>query len=211
MAVHRTRRWAVRTALGSAAAGLLVLGGPVADAPAACHAFTVTAEPERVVEGGAVEITVSRDAFFGPSQVDVQTVDETARAPGDYATLQTTAEFTLETSLTFTVNTADDSEDEAAETFRVHLSNPDGCSINPNFEIGPDAVVGVDDNDAPAAAPAAGGGATATTARAARSGAARGDTLPSTGAGGLALIAAGAAGAGLAVAIAARSLRRRAG
>ena len=199
----------VRLAMAGAAAGFLLLGGHVAPASAACHFFTVTASPERVTEGAPVEITVTRDANIGPSQVDVATVNDSATAPDDFTALDETASFMLETELTFTVPTIDDSTDEPAETFRVHLSDPGGCMVNPNFELGPDAVVTVEDNDA---APAPASATTNTTAAAgdatAAASAARGASLPSTGqvVAGVGVTGAAAVAAGLTV----RRLRRRA-
>lgn len=60
---------------------------------------------------------------------------------------------TTETQQTFTVATANDSTPEPAETFLVHLSNPGGCTINPNFSVGPDARVTILDNDAATTTP----------------------------------------------------------
>lgn len=135
--------------LGLAAALLsatvVLTGEPVL---AACHAFTVEADPATLTEGGEVTVTVSRDAAVDPSQIDVSTVDGTARSGRDYARLRRTVSFTDETEQTFTIATRDDDSDESAERFRVHLSNPGGCAANPSFVVGPDAQVIVRDNDA---------------------------------------------------------------
>lgn len=131
---------------------LLVAGPVVVPAPAVravCHSFTVQASPAQIGEGGTVTVTVNRDAGFAPSQVDVSTVDETARAGEDYTALQETVAFTTETERRFPIPITDDASAEGAETFRVHLSNPGGCPPNPNFVVGPDATVSISDNEAP--------------------------------------------------------------
>lgn len=132
-------------------------------AVAACHAFEVTVEPASVAEGTVVQVTVSRDGAVGASQIDVETVDGTARGGADYtAVSRRTISFTNETSQTFPVQTTDDSEREPAESFRVHLSNPGGCTVNPNFSVGPDATVTIAAND-DAAAPSTTRAGSATT------------------------------------------------
>jgi hypothetical protein len=128
-----------------AAAAVVLTGSP---AVAACHSFTVEVSPATVREGGEVTVTVRRDAAVDPSQIDVSTVDGTARARRDYTPLRRTVSFTTETEQTFTISTGDDSSDERAERFRVHLSNPGGCAANPSFVVGPDAQVMIRDNDA---------------------------------------------------------------
>lgn len=120
---------------------------PARTASAACHSFTVTASPDRAGEGASVTVTVKRDAANNPSQIDVSTVDETARAGQDYTELRQTVSFTTDTQKTFSIPVTDDAASEADETFRVHLSNPGGCAVNPNFAVGPDAKVTIDDND----------------------------------------------------------------
>lgn len=146
---------------------------PVGDAVAACHAFTVTADPATVAEGGGVTVTVARDAAIGQSQVDVETVDAGATGSSDYEPVaRRTIEFTSETEQSFPLATIDDGEAEGPETFRLHLSNPAGCTVNPNFVVGPDAEVTITDNDSaatPAAPPApttTGGGTSRTSATA---------------------------------------------
>lgn len=116
---------------------------------AACHAFTVSVNPASVAEGGTVTVTVERDAGVNPSSIVVSSVDETARAGSDYPAVQRTISFTNETQQTFTVAVTNDAAPEAAESFRLRLSNPGGCPINTNFVIGPDARVTVPANDAP--------------------------------------------------------------
>ena len=115
---------------------------------AACHAFEVTAEPATVDEGGAVQVTVSRDGAVGTSQIDVETIDGTARGGADYEPVaRRTISFTNETSQAFPIQTKEDADRESAETFRIHLSNPGGCTVNPNFSVGPDATVTIGASD----------------------------------------------------------------
>lgn len=135
-------------------AGLVMLAaativGAAPPAAAACHSFVVEVEPATVVEGAEVTVTVRRDAGVGPSQIDVETVDGTAGGGADYEPVaRRTLSFSSETEQSFPVPTIDDAEGEQAETFSLHLSNPGGCAVNPNFVVGPDAVVTVSDNDA---------------------------------------------------------------
>jgi hypothetical protein len=127
-------------------AAVAVLGSR--PAVAACHHFMVAAAPNPVTEGDTVTLTVSRDAALAPSNVDVSTIDETAKGGQDYTPLRETVRFTNETSRTFTIKTLDDNLVEPAQTFRLHLSNPGGCAINPNYVVDPDARVTIqEDND----------------------------------------------------------------
>lgn len=136
-------------AVGLGAVGAIV--GPAPSVFAACHAFTVEAKPSSVAEGAAVTVIVRRDAAVGPSQIDIETIDGTAVGGADYeAVARRTIAFSSETEQSFEVPTVDDAESEASETFRLHLSNPGGCTVNPNFVVGPDAEVTITDNDAPA-------------------------------------------------------------
>lgn len=124
----------------------------------------MTLEPATVAEGAAVQVTVSRDGAVGTSQIDVETIDGSARGGPDYdAVARRTISFTNETSQAFPIPTKDDSDREPAETFRVHLSNPGGCTVNPNFSVGPDATVTIAANDE-AAAPSSTRGSSPTTA-----------------------------------------------
>lgn len=172
----RGSRFGSLSAAAVLATAWIVLGAPPAGA--ACHAFTVTSEPSSVAEGSVVTITVSRDGAVGPSSVDVETIDETAQAGPDYTGIaRRTVSFSNDTEQSFDVQTADDTEPEQAESFRLHLSNPSGCAVNPNYVVGPDATVTIVDNDVatttstpPPAAPATtsrpastGAGATSTT------------------------------------------------
>lgn len=138
------RMWRLLVTSTVVAVGLTVGQQP---ASAACHSFTVAADPGSVSEGGTVTVTVTRDAGVNPSRVDVSSVDETARAGEDFPAVQRTISFTTETQQTFTVVVTDDSMPESAETFRLHLSNPGGCAVNPNFVVGADARVTIPAND----------------------------------------------------------------
>lgn len=100
---------------------------------AACHHFSVAAHPATVTEGSQTTVTVSRDGAVGPSQIDISTVDGTAKAGRDYTTLKRTVMFTNETAQNFTVATRDDRAQSPARTFRLHLSHPAGCTVNPNY------------------------------------------------------------------------------
>lgn len=146
-AVRRSAWWVLAAGF---LAQVVVLVTPVR-VHAACHAFTVSASPGTVAEGGTVTVTVKRDANLSPSQVDVSTIDETATGGQDYTPVNQTVAFTNDTQKTLTIPITDDAATEGAETFRVHLSNPGGCAVNPNFSLGPDATVTISANDAAAA------------------------------------------------------------
>jgi hypothetical protein len=120
-------------------------------AAAACHHFMVSASPNPVAEGGRLTVTVSRDAAVAPSHIDLSTVDETAKAGPDYAPLNRTVSFTNDVQQSFPVSIVSHPASEPARTFRLHLSNPGGCAVNPNFVVDPDIRVTI-----------AGHGATAT-------------------------------------------------
>jgi hypothetical protein len=118
--------------------------GPRADA--ACHSFTVKAAPSSVPEGAVVTVTVSRDGAASPSDVHVSTVNGSAQSPADYSKLDTQVEFTSETSKTFQISITNDSIPEGAESFRVHLSDPGGCTGS-GYELSNDAVVTIRASD----------------------------------------------------------------
>jgi hypothetical protein len=129
---------------------VFVLGAGVVfatPARAACHAFEVEATPSTVSEGGRVTVTVSRDAAENPSSVRVSTVNESARSPGDYASLNREVQFTSDTRQSFTIAIGNDATPEGPETFKLHLSEPDGCAANTNYELGPDQRVIIRAND----------------------------------------------------------------
>lgn len=67
-------------------AGLMLIAVP--QALVACHAFTVSASPSPVDEGGSVTVTVRRDAAVNPSNISVETVNESAIAGQDYTGIQ---------------------------------------------------------------------------------------------------------------------------
>ena len=150
-----------RMTLAVAGCGLAaaLLAGHAAVSPtiafAACHHFTVKASPTTVPEGGKVTITVSRDGNLAPSNVDVSTVDETAKGGQDYQPFHKTFSFTNETLQPDTVQTLNDQQPGSDKTFRLHLSNPGGCAVNPNYVLDPDARVTVQETTAAAATSAA--------------------------------------------------------
>jgi hypothetical protein len=121
-----------------------------APAVAACHHFTVSASPNPVAEGSALTVTVSRDANVAPSHVDVSTIDETAKAGQDFQPLSRTVSFTNDIKQSFPVSIISHATSEPARTFRLHLSNPGGCAVNPNFVLDPDVRVTIGANGVPA-------------------------------------------------------------
>lgn len=133
----------VLAALVTIAAVTVVLAAPAA---AACHRFSVSADPAEVIEGDTVTVTVMRDGPLGSSSVDVVTVDQTAVAGVDYEPLSVTADFADGvTAQTFTINTIDIEEDQGRRNFRVELRNPQGCDANPNLVLGAPARVTIVD------------------------------------------------------------------
>jgi hypothetical protein len=119
-----------------------------APAAASCHHFTVSASPNPVAEGRTLTVTVSRDANLAPSHVNVSTVDETAKAGQDYTPLNRTVSFTNDVRQSFPVSVLSHATSEPARTFRLHLSNPGGCAINPNFVLDPDVRVTIEGHGA---------------------------------------------------------------
>jgi cobalamin biosynthesis Mg chelatase CobN len=141
------RRGAARLALLAVIVTTLVIGA-APTALAACHAFRVAVQPASVAEGGEVTVTVSRDGAVAASRIDVETIDGTALRGADYVQVaRRTISFTNEVEQSFEVATVDNAEAEPSETFRLHLSNPGGCAVNTNFDVGPDAVVTITDAD----------------------------------------------------------------
>jgi hypothetical protein len=131
------------------ASAIMVARAPTA--LAACHHFTVAASPNPVAEGQTLTVAVSRDGAVNASHVDVSTVDETAKAGQDYVALHKTMSFTNETTQSFSVSILDDKlTAEPSQTFKLHLSNPGGCAINPNYVLDPDVRVTIAENDSPA-------------------------------------------------------------
>lgn len=135
-----------RTAVAVAVVAGVTIAGQ-RPALAACHAFEIAVSPGSVAEGGTVTVTVTRDAGVNPSSIDVSSVNETAQAGSDFPAVQRTISFTTETQQTFTVAVTNDAAAEPAEAFRLHLSNPRGCPVNPNFVVGADARVIIPAND----------------------------------------------------------------
>lgn len=135
---------------------MLVVGGAVAvvlmvsgaqPAAAACHHFMVSASPNPVAEGETLTVTVSRDANLAPSHVDVSTIDETATAGMDYPALSRTVSFTTDIQQSFPLSIpSHPATSEPARTFRLHLGNPGGCAVNPNFVVDPDVQVTIEAN-----------------------------------------------------------------
>lgn len=146
------RNWRVVLAAVVVAGGVLVVGA--SPGVAACHAFTIDVSPASVAEGASVTVTVERDAAVADSSIDVKSVDETAKAGGDYTAVNRKISFTgSSTQQTFNVATTNDAAAEASETFRLEMSNPGGCAVNPNFDFDDTATVTIADNDQVAPAP----------------------------------------------------------
>src|SRR5207248_8404377 len=118
---------------------LMVWNAP--SALAQCQHFSVSADPQFANEGQTVTVTVSRDGAIGPSNVDVSTVDESAKAGDDYTKLSKTVSFSTDTSQTFPVPIATHSTPEGDRTFRLHLSNPGGCTVNTAYQLDGDVRV----------------------------------------------------------------------
>lgn len=132
------------------AAGMAAL---VPSAFAACHAFTISASPTTVTEGGTVTVTVKRDGALNPSSVDVRTTDGSARSGQDFTGGRKTMSFTTETAKSYTIAIINDTTPEAAETFGLELvaGSGSGCAINPNFSYGPPVTITIGASDQPAA------------------------------------------------------------
>jgi Calx-beta domain-containing protein len=129
----------------------LVLGMP--GASAACHRFSTEVRPETPPEGGTVAVVVRRDNGLADSHVRVTTVDGSASGGSDFTPLDQHANFTgSQTEMSLQIQITDDPQSEGPETFTVHLSEPGGCSVNPNFSLGPDRTVTIAASDAAPAA-----------------------------------------------------------
>jgi hypothetical protein len=140
-----------RLLAGAAVTAAAAVFLPAGRADAACHAFTIAASPANPAEGASVQVTVTRDAAVRPSHVRVTSINGTATGGADFPPVDRVVDMQTETSSTFAVPITDDGAPEGAETFKLHLSDPGGCEINPNFELGPDAVVTIQPSDAPTA------------------------------------------------------------
>lgn len=150
------RKLQLATALGTVILSI-VFGMP--GASAACHRFSMEVSPASVQEGGTVTVVVSRDNAAADSGIRVSTVDGTARAGSDFAALNEQVNFTgSETERSIQIQIIDDQASEGAESFNVHLSDPSGCAVNPNFSVAADQTVTIGASDAAAVTtgPAAG-------------------------------------------------------
>src|SRR5207248_3087038 len=123
---------------------LMVWNAP--SALAQCQHFSVSADPQFANEGQTVTVTVSRDGAIGPSNVDVSTIDESAKAGADYTKLSKTVSFSTDTSQSFPVPIATHSTPEGDRTFRLHLSNPGGCTVNTDYQLDGDVRVFIHGN-----------------------------------------------------------------
>lgn len=97
--------------------------------------FSLEVTPRTVEEGGRVRITVKADNPSDGSTIDIETVDESAKTGQDYTGIpKQSLHFGMigssqnQKSYEFTVPVANDSTTEAAETFKVRLSNPRTCT-----------------------------------------------------------------------------------
>lgn len=133
--------------LSLAATMVLPLAGV---AHAACHAFTVEADPSAPGEGQTVTVTIRRDADVQPSSVRVRTVDGTATGGSDYTPMDERVEFTEGTEQTRQIDVLDDDATEDSETFEIELSEGQGCEVNQSFSYD-SATVTIEDDDAAAA------------------------------------------------------------
>ncbi len=108
-----------------------------------------------VIEGDtgtvAADFTVSLSATSGKTAtVDFETTDDTAIAPGDYASTSDTLTFEPgQTQKTITVNVNGDTAVEDDETFKVNLDNPDNATISDDTGVGTIE----NDDEAPVAPP----------------------------------------------------------
>jgi len=106
----------------------------------------ISIDNQTVTEGGMASFNVTLDQA-SPSTVTVQfaTADVTAVAPGDYTAATGTVTFAPgDTSETVTVQTIDDADVEAQETFNVNLSNATNATIADGLGVGT-----INDNDQP--------------------------------------------------------------
>lgn len=136
---------------------IATIGALAPPAFAGCHAFEVDA-PSRVREGDDVTVTVTRDNDLAPSAIELTVIEGTAKEGKDYeAREKYEIEFEEGTSKRVTIETVEDETSEEDETFRLHLQDPSGCSVNPSYSVGEDATVTIRDDDeaAPATTPPA--------------------------------------------------------
>ena len=119
--------------------GIMLIGA--APAYAHCHAFTVSAQPSTVSEGGKVTITVTRDGKDKPSSVRLRSVPGSAGA-ADYPTVDQRVSFTTELSKSYILTTTKDNVAESTERFTLRVSDGEGCDGS-GYSYGPDAVVNI--------------------------------------------------------------------
>ena len=142
----RRARWIL-----PALAAAFVASFPILSATANCHIATFEGDPYSTGEGaGKVTITVSNNGGGGNGTIDYKTVNGSAKAGQDYVAKIGTLAFTEPTGqLSFAVTIIDDKKDEQDETFRVELSNPQGCFSTIQEDS---ATVTIKDNDEKAVA-----------------------------------------------------------
>ncbi|MEX0789522.1 MAG: Calx-beta domain-containing protein [Actinomycetota bacterium] len=118
-------------------------------AVAACHSFTIEVSPETVQEGSSVTVTVSRDAARADSNITVVTSAGTAESETDFSPLDEQIDFTgSETERTLEIDVVSDDVAEGSEDFTVALSEPGGCSVNPNFQVAQAQTVTIEADEA---------------------------------------------------------------
>ena len=88
--------------------------------------------------GGPAEFTVTASAeSSGTMTVDYETADDSAIAGDDYTSTSGTLTFSAgQRTATIEVTVIDDSAEEQDETFKVHLTNPAGATIEDDEGIG---------------------------------------------------------------------------
>lgn len=147
---------------------VVVIGGL---ANASCHSFRFgEVKPTSVREccaghaGPSVQVEVIRDGAAAPSSVRVTTIEETAvgftkqemTPDWDYTSVDERVNFVGDATSSrqsedpkdhIEIVISDDQEIESPETFRLHLSDPEGCTVLSEFELGPDVRVTIEDND----------------------------------------------------------------
>ncbi|MBW3590338.1 MAG: hypothetical protein KY393_00550 [Actinobacteria bacterium] len=142
-------RWSMRIhkaglgAILAMAMAALVWLAPAASA--ACHRFTLDVSPTSVSEGDTVTVTVTRDASAADSSVRVAASGQSADPGSDFSALGEQVSFTgSEVEKSVTIDILADDEPESSETFTVGLSDPEGCSVNPNFSLADDVMMTIE-------------------------------------------------------------------
>jgi len=135
-------------------AGILVVA-PAPGALAACHRFDLEVSEDSPDEGGSVTVTVSRDGAADDSGVRVGAINGTARAGSDFTDFDQQVNFTGDaTERSFVISIVSDGTAEPAETFTLRLTQPTGCSVNPNFDLADPVAVRISASQGSAAPPA---------------------------------------------------------